>query len=73
MKNRKKELNLNSETNEYPWDSVDRLPPEGEIRKYPLVPIEWKFQHGYAMQDLLRAQEKILELEAEIIKLKKER
>ena len=51
---------------EYPYDDFPKLPPDGEIRKYPLVPIEWKFMCEDLGREIVKLKEKIRRMEFEL-------
>ena len=59
-----KTIAVDYEKKNFEWDDWDDG-KQDQVRIHPLVPVEWKFQYHYAMQELLKAQGKIMELEAE--------
>ena len=52
-------MNKKKTTTEYPYDDFPKLPSEGEIRKYPLVPIEWKFMCEDLGREIVKLKEEI--------------
>ena len=52
---------------EYPYDDFPKLPTDGEIRKYPLVPIEWKFMCEDLGREIIKLNEVIAKLKTKKI------